>query len=184
MNIWSLALKLFGWKVEITAPRRDKCVICVAPHTSNWDFIAGLTAYKSLGRNANFLMKKFWFFWPLKYLLKSLGGIPVESSKKTGVSLVETIITYFKQRPYMNLAVTPEGTRSRVETWRTGFLRIALGANVPIQLGVIDFKNKLILIEKEVIPTHDIDKDMIEIRKYYSKFPDAAKYPEKFADIS
>ncbi|MDE6811022.1 MAG: 1-acyl-sn-glycerol-3-phosphate acyltransferase [Muribaculaceae bacterium] len=181
MNIWSIALKVVGWKVNITTPYRDKCVICVAPHTSNWDFIAGLAAYRSLGRDANFLMKKFWFFWPLKYLLKALGGIPVESSRKTGESLVTRIINDFSARNYMNLAVTPEGTRSRVETWRTGFLQIALGAHVPIQLGVIDFKNKSVIIEKEYNPTGNVDEDLKIIRGYYSRFPDAPKYPDKFA---
>lgn len=180
MNIWGLALKWAGWKVEITAPRRDKCVICVAPHTSNWDFIAGLAAYRSLGRDANFLMKKFWFFFPLKYLLKALGGIPVESSKKTGVSLTSQIIEDFNRREYLNLAVTPEGTRSRVETWRTGFLQIALGAGVPIELGLIDFSRKLILIEKEYEPTGDIEADMKAVKAYYAQFPNAAKDPAKF----
>ena len=56
--------------MDISAQRRDKCVICVAPHTSNWDFILGLFAYKSLGREANFLMKEFWFFFPLNILLR------------------------------------------------------------------------------------------------------------------
>ncbi len=180
MNIWGLALKLAGWKVEITAPRRDKCVICVAPHTSNWDFILGLAAYQSLGRSANFLMKKFWFFFPLKYLLKAFGGIPVESSKKTGKSLVSQIINDFSTRKYMNLAVTPEGTRSRVETWRTGFLQIAVGAGVPIQLGVIDFSEKKIIIKEEFNPTGDIPSDMARVKEYYSRFTQAAKYPDKF----
>ena len=182
MNIWGLALKWAGWRVRITTPYRNKCVICVAPHTSNWDFIAGLAAYKSLGRNANFLMKKFWFFWPLKYLLKSLGGIPVETSKKTGSNLVSRIIEDFNARDYLNLAITPEGTRSRVEKWRTGFLQIALGAGVPIQLGVIDFKNKIVIIEKEFVPSGNIEQDLLSIRKYYTHFPEAARYPEKFAD--
>ncbi|MDE6272775.1 MAG: 1-acyl-sn-glycerol-3-phosphate acyltransferase [Muribaculaceae bacterium] len=180
MNIWGLALKWFGWEVKISAPRRDKCVICVAPHTSNWDFIIGLAAYQSLGRSANFLMKKFWFFFPLKYLLKAFGGIPVESSRKTGKSLVSQIIEDFKSREYLNLAVTPEGTRSRVETWRTGFLQIALGAGVPVQLGVIDFSNKKIIIEREYLPTGNIEADMKHVKEYYSHFPEAARYPEKF----
>lgn len=179
MNIWKLALKLWGWKVDITAPWRDKCVICVAPHTSNWDFIAGLFAYRSLGRKANFLMKKFWFFIPLKYLLKSLGGIPVPP-KKEGVSLTESVIDRFRTSSYLNLAVTPEGTRSRTEKWRTGFLYIAYGANVPLQLGVIDFKNKKVMITEEYLPSGDIETDMAYVRKYYSKFGYAAKYPEKF----
>lgn len=181
MNIWKWALKLTGWRVDITAPRRDKCVICVAPHTSNWDFIVGLAAYKSLGRNANFLMKKFWFFFPLKYLIKSLGGIPVESSKKTGRSLVSQTIEDFNKRDYMNLAVTPEGTRSRVDKWHTGFLQIALGANVPIQLGVIDFSDKRVIIEKEFIPSGDIEDDMKFVKNFYKDCSKAAKYPHKFA---
>ncbi len=179
MNIWKFLLDLFHWKVKITAPRRNKCVICVAPHTSNWDFILGLFAYKSLGRNANFLMKKFWFFFPLKYLLESLGGIPVARNNKKG-SLTESVISLFKERDYVNLAVTPEGTRSKTEKWKTGFLYIAYGADVPIQLGVIDYKNKEIIIEDEYEPTGDVEKDMEAIRAYYSKFTEAARYPEKF----
>lgn len=182
MNIWGRILKWFGWKVEISAPRRDKCVICVAPHTSNWDFIIGLAAYQSLGRKANFLMKKFWFFWPLKYLFYHYGGIPVESKKRAGgKSLTDQIIQDFNKRNYMNLAVTPEGTRSLTEKWRTGFLYIAYGAHVPIQLGVIDFSRKQVVIAEEYQPTGDIEKDMYAIKQYYSNFPDAGKYPEKFA---
>ncbi len=180
MNVWKFFLDLFGWKVRITAPYRKKCVICVAPHTSNWDFILGLAAYKSLGRNANFLMKEFWFFFPLKYILKALGGIPVPKMKK-GDSLTEILIRKFRDSEYMNLAVTPEGTRSLRSDWKTGFLYIAYGAAVPIQLGVIDFKNKEIIIEKEFIPTKNIEMDMKEIKNFYSDKKYAAKYPEKFS---
>ena len=178
MNFWGLCLKCAGWKVNITVPARNKTVICVAPHTSNWDFIAGLFAYRSLGRKANFLMKKFWFFFPLNYIFKSLGGIPVDT--KSSQSLTSKIINDFQQRNYLNLAVTPEGSRSGVEKWKTGFLTIAFNANVPIQLGVIDFKNKTVRINKEFIPTGDNQKDLKEIRKYYSEFKEAAKYPENF----
>ncbi len=180
MNLWKKILQIFHWKVEITAPRRNKCVICVAPHTSNWDFILGLFAYKSLGRTANFLMKEFWFFFPLKYLLRALGGIPVPRSKKKG-SLTESVINLFKTREYVNLAVTPEGTRSLNDKWKTGFLYIAYGAGVPIQLGLIDYKNKLILIEKEYEPTGNVEVDMKAIREYYADYKEAAKYPDKFS---
>ena len=178
MNIWGLLLKSFGWKVDITVPYRDKAVICVAPHTSNWDFIAGLLAYRSLGRKASFLMKKFWFFFPLKYLLKALGGIPVDTESSR--SLTSYIISDFKESKRLNLAVTPEGSRSAVSNWRTGFLTIAYNADVPIQLGVIDFKNKTVFIKKEFIPSGSNQKDLAEIRKYYSYFKEAALYPDKF----
>ncbi len=178
MNIWGLFLKWAGWKVDITAPFLDKCVICVAPHTSNWDFILGLAAYKSLGRNANFLMKKFWFFFPLKYILKALGGIPVDT--KTNGTLTSIVIDKFKEESYLNLAVTPEGTRSRVEKWRTGFLYIAYGASVPIQLGVIDYSKKEIIIKKQFNPSGNIEEDMLYVRDFYKQYSYAAKYPDKF----
>lgn len=179
MNLWKKILQIAGWKVDITAPRRDKCVICVAPHTSNWDFILGLFAYKSLGRKANFLMKEFWFFFPLKYLLKALGGIPVRRKNKGG-SLTEQVINLFEHNSYVNLAVTPEGTRSKIEKWHTGFLYIAYGAKVPIQLGVIDYSNKIILIKEEYFPTGNVEEDMKYIRQYYSSYGSCALYPEKF----
>ena len=178
MNLWGFILKCVGWKVDITVPYRDKAVICVAPHTSNWDFIMGLLAYRSLGRRASFLMKKFWFFFPLKYLMKALGGIPVDTSSSQ--SLTTKLIEDFKTKKHLNLAVTPEGSRSAVEKWRTGFLTIAYKANVPIQLGVIDFKNKTVIIKKEFITTGDFQKDLIDIKKYYSKYKQAARYPDKF----
>lgn len=178
MNLWGVVLKCAGWKVNITVPYRDKAVICVAPHTSNWDFIMGLLGYRSIGRKASFLMKEFWFFFPLKYIFKALGGIPVNT--KSSQSLTSRLVEDFRESDRLNLAVTPEGSRSPVDKWKTGFLTIAYNANVPIQLGVIDFKTKTVIIEREFITTGDFQKDLIDIRKYYSRFKEAAKYPHKF----
>ncbi len=181
MNIWRLALKLSGWTFEIKVPVYDKCVICVAPHTSNWDFLLGLTAYRSVGRKANFLMKSFWFFFPLKYLFRYFGGIPVERNKeKGGESLTDKVIRLFSTESYVNLAVTPEGTRSAVEKWKTGFLYIAYGAEVPILLAAIDYSKKHLVIDRVYQPTGDVEADMRAIRDYYSRWKNAARYPEKF----
>ncbi len=177
-NAWGFILRLFGWKVNITVPWRKKCIICVAPHTSNYDFLIGLAAYRSLGRKANFLMKEGWFFFPLKYIFRALGGIPVPGDK--GSRLTEKIIERFDTTDYMNLAVTPEGTRSLTSRWRRGFLYIAYGAKVPVQLGVIDFKRKEVVIADEYHPTGSIEEDMKAISAYYSHYGDAARYPEKF----
>lgn len=179
MNLWGAILRLTGWKVSITAPQHDKCVICVAPHTSNWDFILGLAAYRSLGRKANFLMKEFWFFFPLKYLLKALGGIPVPSKNKGG-NLTNSIISLINESGYVNLAVTPEGTRSRQPKWRTGFLYIVYATHVPLQLGVIDYSSKEIIIRDEFVPSGDPGTDMAAVKEYYRRHETAAKYPSKF----
>lgn len=184
MNIWGLALKMFGWRVRITAPVRDKCVICVAPHTTNWDFIVGLAAYHSLGRKANFLMKKFWFFFPLKYILNALGGIPVDrrpaGSKGRGHSLTASIIDKFKHSTYLNLAVTPEGTRSANAKWKTGFLTIAKGAGVPVLLAGLDYKTKTIVFDSFIFPGPDTEEDLREVKNFYADKKDWAKYPDKF----
>lgn len=181
MNIWGYALKLTGWTFEIKVPVMDKCVICVAPHTSNLDFLLGVAAYKSVGRKFNFLMKSFWFFFPLKYLLRYLGGIPVVRSKsKHKGSLTEAVIDLFHRESYVNLAVTPEGTRSATDKWKTGFLYIAYGAKVPILLAVLDYSRKHMMIDRVFEPTGDADADMKAIRGYYSQYKNAARYPEKF----
>ena len=179
MNGWGFLLKCFGWKTDITVAYRDKVVICVAPHTSNWDFIIGLLAYRSMGRKANFLMKEFWFFFPLKYILKGLGGIPVPRRKK-GFSLTDILIKKFNESTSLNLAITPEGTRSATSHWHTGFLHIALQAKVPIQLGVIDYAKKIVIVKEEFYPDADIEKDMQIIKNYFSEYRLAAKYPQKF----
>ncbi|MDE5594802.1 MAG: 1-acyl-sn-glycerol-3-phosphate acyltransferase [Muribaculaceae bacterium] len=165
MNIAGWLLRVAGWSVEITVPDYDKCIICVAPHTSNWDFILGKLAYASVGRKAGFLMKEAWFVWPLGYFFRAIGGIAVP--KKRGANLTEYIVERFRKMPHMHLAVTPEGTRSKVTQWRTGFLRIAEGADVPVVLGVIDAKHKHVSVVTEFHPTGDIDADMRAIKDYY-----------------
>lgn len=168
MSISRFILKIFGWRVECTVPDYPKCIICVAPHTSNWDFVLGKLAYWSVGRHAGFLIKESWFFFPMNYLFKALGGIPVP--RKRGSSLSDTIIQKFNSTDKMTLAITPEGTRARVCDWRTGFLHIATEAHVPIVLGAIDAVNKLIHLQKSFIPSGDIDSDMRAIKGYYKQF--------------
>ncbi|MDE6065575.1 MAG: 1-acyl-sn-glycerol-3-phosphate acyltransferase [Duncaniella sp.] len=168
MGFCKSMLKLFGWQVRCTVPDYPKCIICVAPHTSNWDFVLGEFAWWSLGRKAGFLMKEAWFFFPMKYLFKALGGIPV--SRRRGSSLSDAIIHKFETSESMNLAITPEGTRAKVTEWRTGFLHIAYEAHIPVVLGAIDAANKLVHLEQTFIPTGNIDADMRAIKNYYRQF--------------
>ena len=177
MNLAGLILKIAGWKVNITVPDYPKCIICVAPHTSNWDFVLGKLAYASVGRKAGFLMKEAWFFFPLGLILKAIGGNPVP--KKRGGSLVDTIIEKYNDTQRLSLAITPEGTRSRTDKWRYGFLHIAYGAHIPIVLGAIDYSTKNIIIEETFTPSGDIEKDMRAIKDYYRPF--VGRYPEKFS---
>ena len=175
--ISSFILRLFGWTVVVDVPDYPKCVICVAPHTSNWDFFIGKLAYLSIGRYAGFMMKKEWFFFPLGILFKAVGGIPVNRGRKS--SLVEQMAEVFAKRPKFHLAITPEGTRKRNPNWKKGFYYIAQGAGLPIILVAIDYAKKCITAEKVIHPSGDLDKDMREIKLYYKNFK--GKYPENFS---
>lgn len=178
MTLSGWLLKLAEWRVDITVPDYAKCIICVAPHTSNWDFVLGKLAYWSVGRKTRFLMKQAWFVWPLGYFFRALGGIPVPP--KRGSALTEHLIEMFDRAQRLTLAITPEGTRSRTERWRTGFLRIAYGAkDVQIVLGAFDYKERTITITKHYVPTGDLDQDLERIKEYYRHFH--ARYPDKFS---
>jgi len=177
MNIAAGILKLFGWSVDITVPDYPKCIICVAPHTSNWDFILGELAIRSVGRTAGFMMKSTWFFFPLGLLFKAIGGVPVERGKKTG-SLVATMVERFRSESRLVIAITPEGTRRRVTTWHTGFLRIAYEADVPIVLGAIDASKKHIQITDIFQPTGNVNDDISAIKRFYTPF--TGIHPENF----
>lgn len=178
MKISQLILHIAGWTITDTLPYRDKCVICVAPHTSNWDFIIGQLACSSIGRKSDFLMKKEWFFFPLGPLMRVMGGIPVDRTKPS--SLSRRLIMMFAKRTHLNLAITPEGTRKAEKKWHTGFLHIAYEANVPIQCGVIDYRLKRILLEREFAPTGDFDADLQSIKDYYKQYKEVGRHPDLF----
>lgn len=152
--------------------------MCVAPHTSNWDFIIGEVCIRSVGRTAGFLMKDTWFFFPLGYLLRAIGGIPVSRKRRTHVT--DSVVEAFKSDDRLMVAVTPEGTRSRNANWHTGFLHIARKADVPVVMGTIDYESRLVKIEKPFYPSADVEADMEKIKEYFSTRGHIAKYPDKF----
>lgn len=167
-----------GWTEEVTVPRREKCIICVAPHTSNYDFLMGELYYAAIGRKAGFLMKKSWFFWPLGPIFRRLGGIPVDRSRHG--SLTDALAEAAKREDHFELAVTPEGTRKRVERWKRGFYFIAQKAQLPIQLFAIDYKHKRIVCTHELIPSDDFNADWHAIMDYYAPFEGTERHPGLF----
>lgn len=176
MNLAGWILKKTGWKFNINIPPTPKCVIAIAPHTSNWDFILGELAIRSVGMKAGFLMKDTWFFFPLGYLMRAMGGIPVKQSKHTRVT--DSVVAEFNSHEELVIGVTPEGTRSPREKWRTGFMHIAREAAVPLVLAYIDYPSRTVCIDRFYQLTDDIEADMRGIKEYYSKF--TGRFPEKF----
>jgi 1-acyl-sn-glycerol-3-phosphate acyltransferase len=141
-----------------------------------WDFIIGRLAFWQLGVKARFLIKKEMFFFPLGPIVKWLGGIPVDRNKRG--NLVEQVAGMFDKHDSLYITVTPEGTRSLVTEWKKGFYYIALKANVPIALGVLDYKKKRGGILHIFTPTGNYKEDYKLVEKYYRGA--GAKHPEKY----
>ncbi len=168
--------KHLGWTKQITESLPQKYIICLAPHTSNWDLILGQLYAHAEGMKSNFLMKKEWFFWPLGPIFRKMGGIPVFRSKHT--SMTDQLAAEATKRKSFVLCITPEGTRSLNPDWKKGFYFIALKAQIPILLFGVDYEKKLISCTKTVFPSGDIEKDMRDIKLYFKDFK--GKKPEKF----
>ena len=175
LSSWILYSKL-GWHKDVTAPLPDKFIICLAPHTSNWDFFFGQLYTLSEGIKINFLMKREWFFWPLGPLFKSMGGIHVWRDKHA--SMTDNLANEATKSDSFRLCITPEGTRSPNADWKKGFYYIALKAKIPILLFGVDYEKKRIQCTRSFIPTGDFDKEMKEIKLYYKDFK--GKIPENF----
>ncbi|MBA3971051.1 MAG: 1-acyl-sn-glycerol-3-phosphate acyltransferase [Bacteroidetes bacterium] len=169
--MFKMFFKLSGWKVtHFLSDEIKKCVIIVAPHTSNWDFIFGMGAVKEMKLRQRFAIKKEWIRFPVKTLMYSLGALPIDRNKTkdaAGKSSVEAMADLFSTRDVLRLVITPEGTRSRVEKWRTGFYYVALKANVPIALAFINYETKTCGIDKIIYPSGDFKADMKIIMDFY-----------------
>ncbi|KAB2878176.1 glycerol acyltransferase [bacterium] len=161
-------LRVMGWRMEGEIPNLPKFLAIAAPHTTNWDFILGMSALMAMNIRVHWLGKNTIFTWPVRYVWQWLGGRPVDRSKAHGV--VEQIVQMFKDGPQFILGLSPEGTRKDMPKWRSGFYHIATGASVPILMAYFDFERKVLGIGPLFYPTGDMDKDIESMQNYYKPF--------------
>ena len=160
-----IILKLIGWHVDATLPEEKKFVVIGAPHTTNWDLPIGLLSFWSISIHLTWVAKKQLFVGPLDYIFRAMGGIPVDRSVHTG--FIEQIAHQFNSRDEMVFGITPEGTRSKTEYWKTGFYYIALEAGVPVCLAYVDFPSRTFGFGEMLYPSGDIKKDFEKIKLFY-----------------
>lgn len=163
-----------GWRVVGQMPDIKKAIVPAAPHTSNWDFFIGMFAMLALGLKVSFLGKHQIFIFPVRGLLTWLGGIPVNRSSANGVvgDITQTLI----ERDSLILALSPEGTRKKVEEWRTGFLYMARDAKVPVVPVAFDFSKREIRIGQPIEVTEDITAGLAAVKQFTGQA--RGKYPE------
>lgn len=173
---FSFWFRLFGWKLKGRQPDLKKYVIIVAPHTSNLDFFVGVAAKSIAGFKSDFMAKHSLFKIPVVgWFLRWVGGHPVDRTKK--MNMVDQVVQLFEAHEEFVMTVTPEGTRSYNENWKTGFYRIAHQARVPIVKVGFDYGNKVVEFTEPFYTTGDVEKDIEEIKAYYRTIK--GRHPEK-----
>lgn len=169
-------LRSIGWKLRGELPNEPKLIIAAAPHTSNWDFIIAMGTMMSLGIRISYLMKKEAFIWPFKGFFLWLGGIPLD--RKAAENTVDQIAEWYATHEQCWVVLTPEGTRKKVERWKTGFLRIAEKADIPVFLVAWDYPSKTLHMLPCWKTTGDHAADVDAMREMINaKY--VAKHPEK-----
>ena len=164
-----------GWTASGIVPEPRKFVLIAAPHTSNWDFLNFIGLTDDLGITPHFMAKKSLFRWPWKNFMLDMGGVPVDRSGNQ--NYVQAMIDEFAKRTEFMLTIAPEGTRGAVRKWKTGFYHIAVGAKVPLVLGMMDYAKKTGGLGPAIWPTGDFKADMAKVAEIYATV--TPKYPGK-----
>lgn len=172
-------LRATGWGAEGAPPAARRCVVIAAPHTSNWD-LAYLLAFAAVfDVRISFMMKESVFRGPLGPLFRSLGGIPIARHRRN--DLVKQMVEAFAARDELALVVPAEGTRARVDVWKSGFYHIAREARVPIVMSYLDWSRKRGGFGPALVPTGRITEDMDLVRDFYAD--KVGRHPDRFGEI-
>lgn len=157
---------ILGWKIVGDFDRSiKKSVLICAPHTSYFDFIVSVLARRILKIEINFVAKKELFAWPIAWYFRWMGGAPLNRGKAE--NKVEAIANVIKAHQEFRLALAPEGTRKKVEKWKSGYYYIALAAGVPIIPIGFDYPTKTLHIGEAFYPTGDITLDEPKLKLFY-----------------
>lgn len=159
-------LRLRGWGFEGKVPDLPKMIIVGAPHTSNWDFIAFLAALHHFRLKVRFLGKHTLFRWPFGYLFRGLGGIPVDRSRPGGI--VAQVADVFDASHEMILVIAPEGTRKPAPYWKSGFIKMAEAARVPVVLAAVDYPRRRVVIGPAFSLDEGVRLFMDHARSFYA----------------
>ena len=178
-SISNFILRHLGWTIEKKLPNEKKYLVIGAHHTSNWDLPVALLCLSTMKLRCNWIGKHTLFIWPLGIIFRALGGKPVNRSKHTG--FIQKVSDLYNSSDEMIIVMSPEGTRSKTNHWKTGFYYIALKAQLPVALAYIDYPNKQVGIGKSFMPSGDIQKDLEIIRDFYRT--KTGKHPHKQSNI-
>ncbi|HID82608.1 MAG TPA: glycerol acyltransferase [Chromatiales bacterium] len=169
-------LVVYRWRIKGEVHNAPKFVIVIAPHTSQWDFLAPNVTMLAVGFRSSWLFADAYDWWPLGSFMRWLGGIPIERS--TSHDLVTQVVQTFNENDELILGLFPEGSRKKVQKWKTGFWYIAVQASVPIQLVSLDYERRVAEFGPVINPSDSMEADMERIQNHFRGV--MAKYPDQF----
>lgn len=158
-------LRLLGWEIHGEFIDENKLIVVVAPHRSNWDWIIGVCGLWAMQLKFSYLIKDSVMIWPLSAVIRKTGGIPIDRSSPDGV--IEQVAQAFNDRDKLYFAITPEGTRKEVKRWKSGFLRIAYSADLPVLPAFIDYDQKQIYISEPFELEGEIEPDIKQVQSFF-----------------
>ena len=161
---WSM--KLFGWSINGEVPNLGKFIIIGAPHTSNWDFLLVIATAAALNIRISWMAKHSLFRGPMGPIFRWMGGVAVD--RRVAGGIVGDSVNTFNNADELILCITPEGTRDKVQAWKSGFYRIAEEAKIPILLATFDYEKKVVGLGPVVTPSGDYDADLTDIKAHYA----------------
>lgn len=174
-----LCFSAVGWSFKGDVPTAPKTVFIAAPHTSNWDFVILVLCAWHFELHLQWLGKHSIFKKPFGRIMRALGGVPVD--RRNSQNLVEQLQNEYAQAETMHLAIPPAGTRSRRDSWKSGFYHVALGADVPLVFGFIDYSRKEAGIGGVMSLTGHVVEDMDRVREFYDTI--GPRFPERKSTI-
>jgi 1-acyl-sn-glycerol-3-phosphate acyltransferase len=175
------ALRLAGWRFEGPVPSEKKYIGLAVPHTSNWDGLLLLLLAESIGLRMRWMVKESALKGAMGPMLRALGAVPIDRSRAN--NMVEQMVEQFRNNDEFVLFIPPEGTRGRAEHWKSGFYRIALGANVPVAPAYLDYGRKRAGIGTPIPMTGDVHADMEALRAFYVAHDPKPLDPSKYGPI-
>ncbi len=182
MDLWGkfcgFLLRTAGWTIVDGPAPEDKCILLGVPHTTIWDFVISYLYYRSFGEHAKCMIKKSLFFPPLGWIIRAMGGIPVDRSNPT--TMLMSVLHEMEKPGRFHLAIAPEGTRKPVKNWKTGYHMIARHANVPVYMGYFDWGTKRVGRGQKVELTDDARADTKRIQAMYEEMHLTAKHPKDY----
>jgi 1-acyl-sn-glycerol-3-phosphate acyltransferase len=156
--------RLMGYKMVGEVPQQG--ILVGAPHTSNWDFITMILVMWHDGAHPRVLVKKELFKGPLGWLLKAFGGVPLDRKNPSGV--VASLAAEAKGGKPFRLILAAEGTRSKGEYWKSGFLRLSRETGLPVTLAFFEPPTKTMGFGPTFHASDDVRADMDIVRAFYA----------------